>query len=154
MELIEEITTPIKGENTEETLLDQMITSDSEVIPKKSVRKFSPAFKKRVLKAADACQNKLEIGALVRKEGIYSGYLTKWRKQLAEGKLDTKSVQRQKNDKTSHASTNEELVALLKEKEFLKLKLEKAEAIIATQKKISEIVGLSMELVEMTALKS
>jgi transposase-like protein len=60
---------------------------DPEVIPKAKRRQFSVQYKLRILTEADNCTERGGIGALLRREGLYSSYLTKWRKQREEGVL-------------------------------------------------------------------
>src|SRR3989304_4916878 len=58
---------------------------DPEVVAKAVRRRFSAAYKERILKAAEACTEPGEIGALLRGEGLYSSHLSKWRQQWAAG---------------------------------------------------------------------
>ena len=59
----------------------------TEVVPKAKRRRFTTAYKLRILKEAEACNKRGEIGALLRREGLYSTTLSKWRKQRDEGRL-------------------------------------------------------------------
>ncbi len=60
----------------------------TEVVAKAKRKQFSAAEKLRILREVDACQGSGEIGALLRREGIYSSYLTTWRRQRERGELD------------------------------------------------------------------
>ena len=60
----------------------------TEVVAKAKRRRFTAAEKQRLLREVDACQGSGEVGALLRREGIYASYLTTWRKQRASGELD------------------------------------------------------------------
>jgi len=61
---------------------------DSEVVPKKGKRRrFSAEYKRRILEEADACTDRGEVGALLRREGLYSSHLASWRKQREQGTL-------------------------------------------------------------------
>src|SRR5512142_1640767 len=60
---------------------------DPEVQPRASRRKFSAAYKRRIVAEAAACQEPGGIGALLRREGLYSSHLTTWRRQMAKGTL-------------------------------------------------------------------
>ena len=60
---------------------------DPEVKAKPERRQFSAEYKRRILEEADACTEAGQIGALLRREGLYSSNLTHWRQQLAEGSL-------------------------------------------------------------------
>lgn len=122
--------------------------SDSEVIPKAKRRKFTKREKQRILKAADACKKPGELGALLRSEGVYSSYLTRWRKQLAADDLAPKKRGRRGADPSV-----KELARLRAENARLSKKLEQAEAIIEVQKKLSDLLGLNSDQTEKDASK-
>lgn len=93
-------------------------------------RKFTNAYKLKILTAFDACSNALERGALLRREGLYHSRISAWRNQLGMtggGKKNTIKIQR-----TDH---------MTREIEQLKKKLAQAQAIIELQKKVSELLG-------------
>lgn len=60
---------------------------DPEVIPKAERRRFSAAYKLRILAEADACTQRGQLGALLRREGLYRSHLDKWRAQRRAGAL-------------------------------------------------------------------
>jgi len=60
---------------------------DPEVVVKAQRRRFTAEYKHRILQEADACTHSGEIGALLRREGLYSSHLTTWRHQRARGEL-------------------------------------------------------------------
>ena len=64
-----------------------LFVADSEVSENARRRRFSAEYKLRVLQEADACRESGEIGALLRREGLYSSHLSKWRRQRDEGTL-------------------------------------------------------------------
>src|SRR5256885_15532750 len=66
---------------------------DPEVLPKASRRTFSAAEKLRILNEADACTQPGQIGALLRREGLYSSHLVKWRRVRAAGQLQALAPQ-------------------------------------------------------------
>ena len=94
-------------------------------------RKFSSHYKQQIISAYNDCNSSLERGALLRKEGLYSSHITKWRQLFLSDDNDTKKG----SNKTLR---NEHLVA---EVEQLKKKLAQAQAIIDLQKKVSELLG-------------
>jgi transposase len=57
-------------------------TPDPEVAAAPKRRQFSAAYKRRIVREADACQVPGEVGALLRREGLYSSHLRHWRKQV------------------------------------------------------------------------
>jgi transposase-like protein len=60
---------------------------DPEVVPRAKRRQFSAQYKLQILTEADQCSQRGEIGALLRREGLYSSHLTTWRKQRDQGQL-------------------------------------------------------------------
>ena len=95
-------------------------------------RKFSKAYKRRIVKEAAEC-NHGEVGALLRREGLYSSQLTDWRRQAACGELAEKPP-----SKKSAKSNADEMAGLRAENERLNRKLGQAELIIEAQKKLSQ----------------
>jgi len=61
---------------------------DSEVSERAARRRFTAEYKLRVLRRADACVGTGELGALLRREGLYSSHLTTWRRQREQGSLE------------------------------------------------------------------
>ena len=107
--------------------------SDPELPAERPVRrKFSKAYKRRIVKEAAEC-NHGEVGALLRREGLYSSQLTEWRRQEARGEL----AEKQSGKKRAKAKSDE-VAALRAENEQLSRKLEQAELIIEAQKKLSQ----------------
>ena len=115
---------------------------DPEVRPKAKHRHFTAEYKKRILDEADACTTPTQRGALVRREGLYSSHLTTWRRQRAQGVLDGLAPKK-RGPKVNPLAT--ENARLQREIERLQAQLERAETIIAVQKKLSQLLGLSTE---------
>jgi transposase-like protein len=114
----------------------------TEVIAKAKRKQFSAAEKLRILREVDACQGSGEIGALLRREGIYSSYLTTWRRQRERGELDGLAPQRRGPKPDPQA---EEINRLKRENERLQKRLEQAELIIDFQKKAAQLFGGTLE---------
>ena len=109
-----------------------------ETVPR---RRFTAAFKLRVLQQADQCSQPGEIGALLRGEGLYSSHLASWRRQRAEGLLMGLAPKTRGRKKKPADPSAEKIARLEKENQRLKQQLPRAEIIIDAQKKISEILG-------------
>jgi transposase len=60
---------------------------DPELAERARRRRFTAEYKSRIVAEADACTKSGEVGALLRREGLYSSHLTEWRRQRAEGAL-------------------------------------------------------------------
>jgi transposase-like protein len=116
---------------------------DPEVVPGAKRRTFSKAEKLRILAAADACTAPGEIGALLRREGIYSSHLATWRKQR-QAAAASQPLERKRGPKADATAAQERKVRDL-ENEVARLrdKLAKADLIIDVQKKLSTLLGLS-----------
>lgn len=105
-----------------------------EVTQKAARRRFTAEYKHRIALEAESCSQPGEIGALLRREGLYSSVLQRWRRQLQEESL---SSSKKSNSKPSPA---QELARLKRENERLQEKLRQAELIIDVQKKLSEMM--------------
>ena len=117
---------------------------DPEVREKAVRRRFTAEYKLRILKKADACTEKGQIGALLRREGLYSSNLITWRYQAQKGTLEALSA-RKRGPKGKRADSSSSRIATLeRENERLKKKLRQAEAIIEVQKKVSEILQIPL----------
>ncbi len=116
---------------------------DPEVDARPQRRHFSAEEKLRVLKEADACRGPGEIGALLRREGLYSSHLTTWRRARDQGALSTLSQKR--GPKVRRDPLHKENERLRRENERLKHRLEQAEVIIEVQKKVAGILGIPLK---------
>ena len=109
--------------------------ADPEVVPMARRRQFSLAYKRRILDEVERCQRG-EVGALLRREGLYSSMLSKWRQQKAAGRWDQPS----KSQEQKAEDQAKELRRLQRETVRLQAQLAKAEAIIEVQKKLSALL--------------
>jgi transposase-like protein len=115
---------------------------NTEVVAKAKRRQFTASEKQRVLREVEACQGSGEIGALLRREGIYSSYLTTWRRQRERGELDGLSPQKRGPKPNPDAI---ELAKLRREHERLKERMRQAELIIDVQKKVARMLGANLD---------
>jgi transposase-like protein len=113
------------------------------VVGKASRRQFTAGYKKRVLAEADAAVESGAIGALLRREGLYSSHLTHWRQQRDRG-LDP----RQRGPKSKRDPLFEEVRKLKIENGHLTQRLARAELIIDVQKKVSSLLGIPLATVD------
>jgi len=119
---------------------------DPEVVPKAKRRQFTAEYKLRIVREADAGTEPGQIGSLLRREGLYSSYLSTWRRQREEGQLQALSSK--KRGRKGQDPSAEELAQLQRENERLRARLEQAEIIIDVQKKLSKLLGLTMDKTE------
>ena len=114
----------------------------TEVVAKAKRKRFTAAEKLRILREVEACQGTGEMGALLRREGIYSSYLTIWRKQRERGELDGLAP-RKRGPKPDPQAV--ELAKLRRENARLQERLQRAEFIIDFQKKVAQMFGGTLE---------
>jgi transposase len=114
---------------------------DPEVVPMAKRRKFTAEYKLRILDEVDRCTEPGQIGALLRREGLYSSHLTTWRRQRERGIFE--GLTPKKRGRKNKDELERELNTLRRENEQLQERLEQAEAIIDVQKKLSRLLGLA-----------
>jgi transposase len=118
---------------------------DPEVSEKAVRRHFTAEYKIQVLHQADACRGEEGIGALLRREGLYSSHLTTWRRQRDAGILSALKPKKRGRKIDPVHPLQDENAKLRKENLRLQKRLKKAELIIDIQKKISQMLGIPME---------
>ena len=122
--------------------------TSTEVIPSSSPEKvapryFSPAEKLRIVREANTCKKRGEVGALMRREGIYSSLLASWRKEL--NLHGEEGVESRPRGRPSTRDPQAERIAELERKNAqLQKKLELAQNLLTLQKKASELLGLTL----------
>jgi len=113
---------------------------DPEVTAKAVRRSFNAEYKQRILREADGCREEGAIGALLRREGLYSSHLSTWRRQRAEAVSQALSPHR-RGRQAAPPPLVEENEKLRRENARLAERLQQAELIIDVQKKISSLLG-------------
>jgi transposase-like protein len=121
-----------------------MLVPNPEVLEKPIRRRFTADYKLRILKEVDNLSESGQIGALLRREGLYSSNLTTWRKQRDNGTIEALSPKKRGRKNHRQDPLIQENVQLRRQNERLARRLKKAEAIIDFQKKISEILGIPL----------
>jgi len=116
---------------------DSFISSppDPEVTEKKPRRNFTAKYKLRILAEADACTQQGQLGALLRREGLYSSNLATWRRLRKKGLLKTMTPKKCGRKRKEKNPLTKKVAQLEKENSRLQQKLKKAELIIEAQKK-------------------
>ena len=118
---------------------------DPEVVPKAKRRYFTAAYKLDILRESDTCVTSGAIGALLRREGIYSSNLTEWRRLRDKGFLDA-AVARKRGRKPKPVDPlAKKLAEVERELAKTKEKLRKAEIIIDFQKKVQDLLRMQEE---------
>jgi transposase-like protein len=113
---------------------------DPEVPSQAQRRRFSAEYKLSILKQADACRQPGELGALLRREGLYSSLLSIWRRQRDQGALGNLSRRRGPKSRRPDPRVTE----MERENRRLQKELQMARAIIEVQKKVSALLGIPL----------
>jgi len=112
--------------------------SDPELVERPQRRRFTAEYKLRVLREAEACQRPGEVGALVRREGLYTSHLTYWRKQRDQGAL---AALAQPRGRKPADPRDARIAALERRAERAEAELEKARRVIEVQGNVSALLG-------------
>ena len=118
---------------------------DPEVSAKVQRRRFTAEYRRRILTEADACKKPGELGALLRREGLYSSYLANWRRQRDQGELVAGRARKRGPVPTP---VDPRVKQLEVENRRLQRKLARAETIITLQKKVAEILGIPLKALD------
>jgi transposase-like protein len=110
-----------------------------EVEPRAERRHYTSEYKQRILTEMDRAREPGEAGAILRREGLYSQIISKWRQQRQRGGLAGTSETKRGPKVEAGAG---EIARLQHENEQLRMRLERAEIIIEVQKKVSQLFGL------------
>ena len=120
---------------------------EPEVVPKAVRRSFSAAYKLRIVEEADQCTERGQIGALLRREGLYSSQLATWRRLRDEGGLQALAP-KTRGRKASQDAREVEIAALRRENERLHKQLQQAELIIGSQKNLAAALEQTLTVSE------
>lgn len=116
---------------------------DPEVPATPKRRRFTAEYKRSILDQAEACREEGAIGALLRREGLYSSHLTTWRRQRQQGELEGLTPKKRGRKPTADPLA-EENRRLRAENARLVRQLQQAETIIDVQKKVSTLLGITL----------
>lgn len=115
-----------------------------QVVARAKRRQFSNADKQRILQAADRCTQPGEVGALLRREGIYSSTLSTWRGQRKAAELAALASHKRGPKPDPQRADAQQIAQLSRDNARLQNQLDKALLIIDVQKKVSMLLGLSL----------
>jgi len=115
-----------------------------EVLEKPKRRRFSIEEKLRILREADACTSGT-IGAVLRREGIYSSHLSAWRRQRDSGGLDTGMLRERAKREGEDEVARRRIAELERVNRKLQRRLQRAELILDIQKKASGLLGIELK---------
>lgn len=125
---------------------DAVVSGDREVVERPRRRHYSPRYKLQVLQHTDGLEDG-QIGAYLRREGLYWSHLTTWRKARAEGTLaGLQPRKRGRKELSADERLSRRVAQLEKEKAAVEEELRKARLVVEVQKKVlslCEDLGLS-----------
>ena len=121
-------------------MAERSVKQEVEVVAKAQRRRFTAAYKRRILQEAERCTKPGEVGALLRREGLYSSNLTAWRAARARGELAGDEVKRRgPKPKPPHPEAKR-ILQLERENRRLQARAERAEVLVEVQKKLSALL--------------
>jgi len=115
---------------------------DPQVIQKATRRRFTTADKLRILKEADFCHKPGELGALLRREGLYSSSLANFRKQRAQGKLRKSQVEHKVTQRKTHEAARQRDARQVTQ---MQKQIQQLTGLLELQKKLSDLLGIHLE---------
>jgi transposase len=121
--------------------------ANSEVSDKAVRRRFTATYKRRILQEAEQC-GPGGIAALLRREGLYSSHLTSWRKLRATGEIAGLEPRKRGKKPVPRNPLAGEMQRLTRENQRLQKRLHQAEVIIDVQKKLCDLLGLTVPPIE------
>jgi len=126
----------------------QSATPDPEVPEKARRRRFSARYKLKILERADRCTEPGEVGAMLRREGLYWSNLQTWRRQREAGALQGLSPKKRGRKSAPKNPLAGKVQELERENKRLQRRLQRAEIMLDIQKKASELLGIPLATLE------
>lgn len=125
-------------------VVSRLLGEEVEVLAKAKRRRFTLEYKRRILREADRCRKPGELGALLRREGLYSSSLSAWRAARDRGELGGQGTRKRGPVAKPPDPNAKRVVELERENRRLRQRAERAEALVEVQKKLSELLGLDL----------
>ena len=122
-------------------MLQPVEPQETEVSSKARRRRFTADYKRRIVREADACSEPGQVGALLRREGLYSSHLTSWRREVEQRELEALSPKKRGPKVDERDRT---IAELARENEKLKARAERAELLVEIQKKVASLLGIPL----------
>jgi transposase-like protein len=117
---------------------------ETEVLAKAKRRTFTAEYKRQILKKAAACKKPGEIGALLRREGLYSSHLVVWRRARDRGELAGLAAKKRGPPPHQRDDRDRKIVELERALKRSEARAERAETLVDLQKKLATVLGLSV----------
>jgi transposase len=118
-----------------------VVTEDVQVTAKPQRRRYTAEYKRRILKEADACTAPGTIGALLRREGLYSSLLVEWRRARGRGELAALTPKKRGRKPTPVDPRDRTITELERQLAQMTGRAERAEALVEAQKNLAALLG-------------
>ena len=115
-----------------------------EVLEKPRRRRFTLEYKRGIVRQADRCRKPGEVGALLRREGLYSSHLSAWRAARDRGELGGGGSRKRGPEPKPPDQGAKRIAELERENRWLRKRAERAEGLVEVQKKLSELLGTEL----------
>ena len=115
--------------------------AETEVVAKAQRRRFTAEYKRRIVREADRCTTAGAIGAVLRREGLYSSHLTTWRAARDRGELEGLAPKKRGPKVPPPDPRDTQIVEQAREIGKLRKRAERAEALVEVQKKVAALLG-------------
>jgi len=116
-------------------------SADTEVVAKARRRRFTAEYKRRIVREADRCTTAGAIGALLRREGLYSSHLTTWRAARDRGELEGLAPKKRGPKAPPPDPRDKKMAEQEREIGTWRKRAERAEALVEVQKKVAALLG-------------
>ena len=133
-----------RGERMTELAQVDVVVEDVEVSAKAKRRRFTAKEKLRILRLAEACTKVGELGAMLRREGIYSSSLTGWRRARDAGELNALDPRKRGPKPVVRDARDKKLIELTRALAKAEARARHAEALVALQKKVADLLGIQL----------
>jgi len=117
------------------------VTEDVQVAAKPRRRRYTAEYKRRILKEADACTTPGAVGALLRREGLYSSHLVVWRRARGRGELAALTPKRRGRQPTPVDPRDRKITELERQLVQMTGRAERAEMLVEAQKNLAALLG-------------
>jgi transposase len=118
--------------------------AETEVVEKAKRRGFTTEYKRRILAEIDRATERGDVGAILRREGLYSSHVAAWRRQLEAGDLAALAPKKRGPKPKLNQENDRKIAELEKQLARSEARLKRAEALLSLQKKVSEILGVEL----------
>ena len=129
-------------------MLNGVAPQETEVVAKAKRRTFTAEYKRDIVGQADACKDTGGIGALLRREGLYSSHLTAWRLEVKQRELSALAPKKRGPKGKIVDPHEQENIALRRQNAKLQVRAERAELLVEIQKKLSVMMGIELPKID------